>query len=106
MTFHNYRSDPNFHYTFTMGRLPISTSMDDEPPHTLPYIPEDSDDDWDDHGDLPVSIPTTPPIPPTPPVSPSDVPGPSIPANPPHSPQGNQTFTKFKQKVLNFFQNL
>jgi hypothetical protein len=101
--FHKYRSDPNFHYIFTMGRPPISTPTDDDPRNNLPYIQEEteSDDDWDNPTD---PTPATPSIPPAPPVSSSDVPGPSIPANPPAVPPGNPTISNIKQKLLTLFQ--
>jgi hypothetical protein len=78
--------------------------IDDEPPHTLPYIPEESDDDWDTWDDPTPSTPPTPPPPPTPTVPPSNAPGPSVPASPPLSPPGNPAIAKFKQKFLTFFQ--
>jgi hypothetical protein len=105
LAFYKERSDRILHYTHTMGGLPPSTSTDNEPHHTLPFIPEESDDDWDDHGNPTDLTPSTPPIPPDPPVSPSNVPSLSNPTNPPSLPSGNQTFNKCKQKLLNFFQN-
>jgi hypothetical protein len=76
---------------------------DDEPPHTLSFVSEESDDDWDNWDDSTSSTPPTPPPPPTPPVPPSDAPGPSIPASPPSLPPGNPAITKIKQKFLTFF---
>jgi hypothetical protein len=106
--FHKYRSDPNFHYIFTMGRPQTSTPTDDDPCTTLPYIQEatESADDWDTSDDSISSIPPTPPPPPTPPVLPSDAPGPSIPVSPPFSPPGNPAITKIKQKFLALFKKL
>jgi hypothetical protein len=95
-----------FSMTLPDDQLITPTPTDDDLYHTLSYIPEETqtDDDWDDTDGTPDPVTSTP-IPPVPPVLPPNVPGLSNPTNPPFLPPGNQTFTKFKQKLFNFFQN-
>jgi hypothetical protein len=83
-----------------------TTSMDDDPPSTLPFVQDetDSEDDLDDHTTPIDLVPHTPPLPPIPPTQTEETPGPSQPTCPPNPQQtGNQNFFKIKNIFLNFF---